>query len=266
MKFVSYLAIPMNTIILLICRFPKETIGAFQDMDTLDYSEESILVQWLWKRNKPFWTRANVILLAIAIEHVLISIKIVIALLIPDLPKEVQVAEKRREFVIQKAQKDMLMLKKQSGAVDFAELEGKLEEEQHIGEATEEEEQEVQEDIASGEDEDKKAEKEKKKREKHEKSLQEAAAARLKAMEMRRKQNQEQADKKKDRKKQEKDKKKEKKDKDKEKKDKEDKEREEKEKKEREEREKKEKKEREEREKEDQENRDQTTSQLLESS
>ena len=36
--------------------------------------------------NPNYWTRANVILFAILIEHLVIALKIVIALIIPDVP------------------------------------------------------------------------------------------------------------------------------------------------------------------------------------
>ena len=39
MSFVSYIAIPINVLILLLCRFPKSMVGAFQDLDQLERQE-----------------------------------------------------------------------------------------------------------------------------------------------------------------------------------------------------------------------------------
>ena len=43
MGFVSYIAIPINVIILLLVRFPKVQVGASQDLDALDFDEKSVL-------------------------------------------------------------------------------------------------------------------------------------------------------------------------------------------------------------------------------
>ena len=89
MGFVSYIAIPINVIILLIVRFPNVQVGASQDLDALDPEEESVLTQWLQKRDSVFWTRTNIFALAILMEHVVIGLKIVIAMIIPDVPHRV---------------------------------------------------------------------------------------------------------------------------------------------------------------------------------
>lgn len=93
MGFVSYFAIPMNMIILLVCRFPSQQIGASQDLDALKDEEESVLVQYLHSKDLHFWNRANIILLALLVEHIIIGLKIAIALAIPDVPHHVQEAE-----------------------------------------------------------------------------------------------------------------------------------------------------------------------------
>lgn len=47
-------------------------------------------------KHHPFWTRTNIIMLAIVIEHIVIGLKVVIAIVIPDVPKNVKDSEKRR--------------------------------------------------------------------------------------------------------------------------------------------------------------------------
>ena len=47
MSFISYFAIPINVLILLVCRFPDKQVGASQDLDELRQEEKSILNQYL---------------------------------------------------------------------------------------------------------------------------------------------------------------------------------------------------------------------------
>ena len=89
MGFVSYFAIPINMIILIVCRFPTVQVGASQDLDNLSPLEESVMTQYLHKKDQVFWTRTNIAFCAILIEHVVIALKIVIALVIPDVPFKV---------------------------------------------------------------------------------------------------------------------------------------------------------------------------------
>ena len=75
--------------LLIVCRFPSVQVGASQEYESLDDSEHSILVQYLENKDKELWTRTNVIALAILVEHIVIGVKIVIALVIPDVPHKV---------------------------------------------------------------------------------------------------------------------------------------------------------------------------------
>lgn len=47
MDFVAYFAIPMNVIILIVCRFPSVMVGARQDTDNLMPNEEPAVVKFL---------------------------------------------------------------------------------------------------------------------------------------------------------------------------------------------------------------------------
>ena len=95
--FISFFAIPINLCVLLYARSPTtETVGAFQDLDEIGIDEQSAMVRWLTTRDAEFWTRANILGLAIIVEHVIIAFKVVIALVIPDVPKSVEKAEMRR--------------------------------------------------------------------------------------------------------------------------------------------------------------------------
>ena len=111
MGFVSYVAIPINVLILLLCRFPKVPVGFFQNLDALEEAEESVMVQYLHSKDALFWNRANIILFAIFMEHIVIGLKIVMSIIIPDMPASVEKDEARREMVLKHAQEEMFKIK-----------------------------------------------------------------------------------------------------------------------------------------------------------
>lgn len=114
MNVISYIAIPINLCILVFARYPKsDQVGAFQDLDTVGFEEQSSVTQFLIKRDVSM-TRTNIILLAIGIEHLIIGLKIVIAILIPDVPAHVKLSEMKRPDFVQTALK---AIEKQCGAV-----------------------------------------------------------------------------------------------------------------------------------------------------
>ena len=53
------------------------------------------MTRWLMNKGE-YWTRTNIFILAIVVEHLIIALKIVIAVLVPDVPKVVQESEKCR--------------------------------------------------------------------------------------------------------------------------------------------------------------------------
>lgn len=90
MSFIGYFAIPCNTLILIMCRFPKDQAGLGEDLDAVEsIDEKSILEQFFQKRDPERWTRTNVIIVAVLVEHIVIALKIVIHLIIPDVPHAV---------------------------------------------------------------------------------------------------------------------------------------------------------------------------------
>ena len=85
MELISMVSIPINLAILLFT-------GKGQDLDG-DYGH-SETVNYLLKTDK--YSLFEVVLLLILVEHCLLGIKIVMATLIPDVPKEVELEERRR--------------------------------------------------------------------------------------------------------------------------------------------------------------------------
>jgi len=80
-------------------------------LDDIKDEEKSVLAQYFIKRDPYYWNRANIIFMAICIEHVVIALKILIALIIPDVPYKVQTDERRRIKIIEKVQKELLEVK-----------------------------------------------------------------------------------------------------------------------------------------------------------
>ena len=63
--------------------------------------------QWLMNRPSGFWTRTNIVMLAILLEHFIIALKVVIALVIPDVPAKVKEAESRRLDFLEQARQEI---------------------------------------------------------------------------------------------------------------------------------------------------------------
>ena len=98
MSFLSFFAIPINLSILLFARNPGQQEKGFdQDLDAIGDEEQSAMQRWFTNKESSYWTRTNIILLAIAVEHLIIGLKIVIGVLIPDIPKDVKESELRRK-------------------------------------------------------------------------------------------------------------------------------------------------------------------------
>jgi hypothetical protein len=59
--------------------------------------EQSILNNWLMSQKESRWTRSNIIMLFILVEHGIIGLKLAIGIIIPDIPKDVRDSEYRRK-------------------------------------------------------------------------------------------------------------------------------------------------------------------------
>ena len=117
--FISFFAIPINICILLFARHPADRrVGVFQDADTIDLEEQSAMVIYLTNRSS-YWTRTNIFLLAFFIEHLVIALKVVIAILIPDVPSNVKIDERRRRELIPEAERKIELCKKENGMEDL---------------------------------------------------------------------------------------------------------------------------------------------------
>lgn len=188
MGFISYFAIPCNTLIILICRFPSVPVGWNQDLDAIDFEEKSNVIQYLEKRDPYYWNRANIFLLAICLEHLVIALKVVIALVIPDVPYKVQEDEFRRVKIIEKVQKELLEIKYAGNHETFEDITARLQREaaKHIEDEIKRENDEMEKELQEkDESEARKAEKlarRKQAAEKQEALLRDMANARQKAM------------------------------------------------------------------------------------
>jgi hypothetical protein len=88
MQGISLLCIPVNTAIIYFTGN-----GSFTNSE----NSESSLEKFLTKQDKTFWTNSNIIMLAIAIEHILFIIKYLVAVLTSDVPNSVLQRESKKD-------------------------------------------------------------------------------------------------------------------------------------------------------------------------
>ena len=106
-NFIVFLAIPTNFAILLFARVLEDTnqVGAFQVLDEIPVDEQPAFIRYLM--NRGWWTRTNVIILAIVIEHVLLLFSDLIDMILPDVPQMVKKIEKNRKLFEARALQEM---------------------------------------------------------------------------------------------------------------------------------------------------------------
>ena len=97
MNFISFFAIPINMGLLIFARNPKIDPGYDQDVEAIDQSEQSAITDYLMSNSDKRWTRFNIVMLVVGVEHAIIGLKLVIAVLIPDVPARVKKAEEKRD-------------------------------------------------------------------------------------------------------------------------------------------------------------------------
>ena len=98
-------------------------------MDAIELEEKSTLMQYFEKRDPYYWNRANIFLLAICMEHFVIGLKVIIALVIPDVPHKVQEDEFRRIKIVEKVQKELLEIKYAGNHESFEDMTARMQRE-----------------------------------------------------------------------------------------------------------------------------------------
>ena len=88
------------------------TYGATQDFDGLRHEENTKTVQYLTGKDMD-WSKYQILLLAVVIEHYIIGLKAAITVLIPDIPKKVKLSEEKRSKQMNAANIAMTKLKGQ---------------------------------------------------------------------------------------------------------------------------------------------------------
>eukprot|EP00352_Strombidinopsis_acuminata_P004851 CAMPEP_0176368124 /NCGR_PEP_ID=MMETSP0126-20121128/22375_1 /TAXON_ID=141414 ORGANISM="Strombidinopsis acuminatum, Strain SPMC142" /NCGR_SAMPLE_ID=MMETSP0126 /ASSEMBLY_ACC=CAM_ASM_000229 /LENGTH=110 /DNA_ID=CAMNT_0017726249 /DNA_START=559 /DNA_END=891 /DNA_ORIENTATION=+ len=108
MEFLSMICIPINISLMLYT-------GDGQD-------RESSLNLYLTARAPTIWNLYTLVILGVVTEHVLLGLKWMIALAIPDLPSDVSTSEQKRGEVEKMVNGLILEKKARSGAVDYADI------------------------------------------------------------------------------------------------------------------------------------------------
>lgn len=89
MEFLAILSIPTNIAAIY-----------FSGGSGYNKTSDSPVTIYLADKSGDYWNRGNIILLIVAVEHALIVMKLLLAGLIPDVPKKVLVAESKRPKLI----------------------------------------------------------------------------------------------------------------------------------------------------------------------
>ena len=101
MELISMVSIPINVAILLFTAKGKDEDGVMTTSATVQYFLD----------REEGRTKFDVVLIMIAIEHLLLAVKIIAAQLIPDVPAEVIVDERKRPKIEDIAEEEMHALK-----------------------------------------------------------------------------------------------------------------------------------------------------------
>ena len=102
MELISLIAIPINIAILIFTSKGKDETG--------DYGY-SATVTWLLGKEaivSPF----EVAMILVLVEHIILGIKVILAELVPDVPKEVIMDERKRPLLEEMSEKEMHALKR----------------------------------------------------------------------------------------------------------------------------------------------------------
>lgn len=99
-NFITFVATPVNFAVLLFARNleGKNEVGSLQDLDNLPIDEQPAFFRYLMQRENDWWTRTNIVLFAVAIEHAILMFGDFIDMVIPDVPKKVGVIERNRKI------------------------------------------------------------------------------------------------------------------------------------------------------------------------
>ena len=90
-------------VIAIICIPVNVAIIYFTGDGDFTHSGQSSFIKFFQSQNPDFWNQVNIIWLAIFVEHALIIAKVIIGMLILDVPSSVLEAEKKRPSIAHKA-------------------------------------------------------------------------------------------------------------------------------------------------------------------
>lgn len=100
MTFLSYICIPVNIGIIF---FTGHKVKTENGQSVIGDSTEASFRKWLFAKDSGLWTPANVLFLAIFLEHMIFFFKFALALLVADVPYDVVEDEAKRPKLIIRA-------------------------------------------------------------------------------------------------------------------------------------------------------------------
>lgn len=119
MEIFAVICVPVNIAILYFTGFVNVID---KPNGKRDFMIRNLLKEELSKSNPDYWTPLNALLLLVAIEHVILALKIVIAAIIPDVPNQVIRAEEKRPQILEYATQDLKAHKKKTKAKTLKDL------------------------------------------------------------------------------------------------------------------------------------------------
>ena len=115
MELISMICIPINVALLFWTGYKND-----------EGEEVTVMETYLTSRNADRWTNTNMLLLLIGMEHAILALKIVFAVLIPDVPEFVLFEEYRYDQVATNAKKEIQRFKLRGKHENYEEMLNRL--------------------------------------------------------------------------------------------------------------------------------------------
>ena len=119
MEIFAIICVPMNIAILY---FTGEVFSGKTADGKNFYKVNNYWAKFLLSNDPVFWTPVAIILLAVAVEHGILVVKILIATFIPDVPAGVEERESKREKIKEQAELDIQDFKHRNNAQSFEDI------------------------------------------------------------------------------------------------------------------------------------------------
>ena len=98
MELISIISIPINIAMVFVLGYREEDSVLIQKLENSDLDKPV---------DEQIWSNANILILLIFLEHAILALKMIFAIIIPDVPEYVLFEEFRHEQIATMAKKEM---------------------------------------------------------------------------------------------------------------------------------------------------------------